>query len=160
MNIFEYSIMNCPKIVKSRRARVIDILSKQYHISSWQDLMNWTPTYNYKMEGLTVNEVKALAEMREMQKTLYGRKEKAKADLYGKLAKFTSKHETTRIFNILVNHKIESVVQLVSAEEEQLKNLPGIGKKSWAILLKIRLGIMARRLTRATFQQAALPLTY
>ena len=131
----EYTLQKC--ISDSRRflrpKHVIQVLTDN-DILEWKDLIEKPiPT-----KGLYRNEITVLSDLKEKERRLRCVQDTAKCDLRELLGKHFSKHEATRIYNLLTANKILSVRLLMSAHEPDLRDIYGIGPVSLNTLMKIK----------------------
>ena len=120
------------RIRQSRKEKVIDIL-KEHNIFNYEDLT----FYKIPLKGLTANEIKQLQLMKGYTGIIAEAKHRAIRELYFSIGDFTSKHEQTRITNILVSKGIFSKRLLYATPIQAISNIPGIGKKSIEVLQKV-----------------------
>lgn len=157
----EWTIMNHIKISESRKEKVIDILHKN-GIHNFIDLNN----SHIPREGLRINEIRQLATIKENIKTINEFKKYTLYRLYTAIGQYASKHEQSRIFNILKEKKIYSERHLISMSDDDLRSIYGIGPKSIDILKKVKADFLkrasrcesTRRTVPGAAQPAAMPL--
>ena len=121
------------RISPSRKEKVINIL-RTNDISCSGDLYS----HPIPTKGLTPNEIRVLLYIKEDLKNITEFKKKASDELYKALGMFASKHEQTRIFNILKANEINNIRTLMAASYKKLEDIPGIGAKSIEVLRKVR----------------------
>ncbi len=137
MYTLEEVITKSTHIAPKRKTPVKNWL-KTHNIISWDDLLAWHPNYTMTENGLSSNEVWVLYKIREKEDHIRYRKNLAKFELIDSLRLFSSKHESTRISNILFAHDIISKQLLRSTSTDKLKSFDGIGPKSIDILEKVK----------------------
>ena len=124
-------IMNNPRL--KRRNHVSNVLQAN-NIWDWDDFVNNPiPT-----KGLWKSEVQVLIEMRDKEQRIRAYQQRASFELYGILAKYFSKHETSRVYNILTSHRINSVRVFLSIRKSELSAFYGIGPISLEKLMKAK----------------------
>ena len=127
-----YTVHKNKHIRNSRKEKVIDILN-QSGIQSLFDLKNSM----IPQKGLTNNEIRQLCFIKKDMHTVDGMQKRQADKLYAAIGCYASKHEQSRIFNILLRNKISSERILASTPDEQLANIPGIGEKSMNVLNQV-----------------------
>ena len=130
-----YTLDEC--IMKStrlkRRQHVLEVLHNN-DIFTHEDFMN-RPV---PIKNLWKSEVKTLCDMRSKELIIRDRKRNTAKSFYETLRHYASKHEASRIANILKANDIYSLSMLISTRPQIVKNLRGIGPKSFDILEHIR----------------------
>ena len=121
------------KIKQSRKMIVFDILNMN-GICTMNDLKNKT----IPRKGLTDNEIRQLNSIRNDAKAVFGLRNTALKNLYESLGRFTSRHEQSRIWNLLVQNDILSERLLFATSDEKLNSIYGIGPKSMEVLRKVK----------------------
>ena len=121
------------KIKQSRKATVIDILNKNGIYTMMDLVTNYIPS-----KGLTANEIRQLNNIRNDAKAVFGLLNTALKNLHDALGRFTSRHEQSRIWNLLVQNNILSERQLFATSDEKLNSIYGIGPKSMEVLRKVK----------------------
>ena len=156
----QWNIMNHSRITNSRKQRVIDILQEN-GIHDYADLQKEL----IPRKGLTANEIRQLSTIKKDLKYIAEANKAFSYHFYSDMHRYTSKHEATRIYNIVKANKIFSERILISVSDEKLSNIPGIGPKSLIVLKKVkekylRQSILTSRrsTTPASSQPAAMPL--
>lgn len=158
----QWNIMNHRNIVKTRRQRVIDILNEN-GIHDYVDLQK----ESIPRKGLTMNEIRYLSRLKTDLKYIAEANKAFLYSFYSDLHCYTSKHEATRIYNLLKANKIFSERILISVSDDKLSNIHGIGPKSLAVLQKVKGKYLKRYATRSmskdhatadSSQPAAMPL--
>lgn len=156
----QWNIMNHSRITDARKQRVIDILEEN-GIHDYVDLQKEL----IPKKGLTANEIRQLSKIKKDLEYITKVTKSFSYGFYSDLQHYTSKHEATRIYNLLKANKIFSERILISVSDEKLSNIPGIGPKSLAVLKKIKEKCLSRSIltarrstTPASSQPAAMPL--
>ena len=157
----EWTIMNHIKINESRKEKVIDILHNN-GINNFSDLRNKL----IPRKGLTRNEIKQIDTIKYNVIWLNTYQQKSARVLYDAIGQYATKHEQSRIFNILKERKIFSERLLASMSDEDIRSIYGIGPKSMIILKKVKADFLARclryesgrRTIPGASQPAAMPL--
>ena len=121
------------KIKQSRKMTVFDILNRN-GIHTIDDLKNTT----IPRKGLTANEIRQLNNIRNDAKVVFWLHNTAMKNLHDALGKFTSRHEQSRIWNLLVQNDILSERLLFATSDEKLNSIYGIGPKSMEVLRKVK----------------------
>lgn len=141
----EYCIMHNSLIAPQRRKTVWQTMVDN-DIYNWTLFVdNWKVPWNGKYKNLTKNETSVLADIYRKEIYIRERKKISQKELRASLGKFASKHEATRIFNILVANGFHSRQLVRATSNEKLRNLPGIGTKSIDILVKVKFDKSAPR---------------
>lgn len=121
------------KIKQSRKMIVFDILNMN-GICTMNDLKNKT----IPRKGLTDNEIRQLNSIRNDARTIFHLQNASMNKLYTMLGQYTSKHEQSRIFHLLVQNNILSGILLFSTPDKKLNGIYGIGPKSMEVLHKVK----------------------
>lgn len=128
---FESCILNSTRL--KRKNHVLSVLNAN-DIWTWTDFV----TKPVPVKGLWKSEITILLEMREKEKRIRAYQQNSSFELKTILARYFSKHETTRVFGILQANKILSVRIFLSIRKGELAAISGIGKKSLDILMRIK----------------------
>lgn len=133
-------ILDNSKIRKTRKNKVIDILNQ----NGIYDLDDLNKTM-IPRKDLTNNEIRQLSSIKNDCKKISELQQKEAAALFVSIGQYASKHEQTRIFNILMRNNISSKRMLYSISDKKLRNTPGIGSKSMDILIQIKMDYLLSR---------------
>ena len=151
----QQAILGNSKIRKSRKGKVIDILNQ----NGIHDLDDLNKTM-IPRKDLTNNEIRQLSFIKNDCKKISELQQKEAAALFVSIGQYTaSKHEQTRIFNILGRNNILSKRILYSTSDEKLRNIPGIGIKAMSVLIKIKLDyLLCRSIEACTYGNSTIPM--